>query len=118
MSRKKALKIARDIIKNKEDINKRLDEYQNTPLMVAIGANSKKAVKLLIKHGADINLKNINRHSALTIAVIDNNLEIVKLLLENGADTNIILDGNITLIDFAKLNRNEEMIKLIKKYTN
>ena len=46
-------------------------------------------IKALISKGADLNLNQLNKISALSRAVLKHNLDVVKLLLENGADINL-----------------------------
>ena len=46
-------------------------------------------VKLLLEHGADINLPDNYGHTALMMASLEGNTEIVRLLLDQGADVNV-----------------------------
>lgn len=80
ITRKEALKIARDIINNKEDINKRLDVYQSTALITAVNANSKKALKLLIKNGADANIVSDGNVKLMDFAKMYENKEMIQLI--------------------------------------
>ena len=61
-----------------------LDSYQNTPLMFAAwyGEDSEGKVRLLLDHGADRDLKNINGRTALSYAR-DYNMPAVIDMLEN-----------------------------------
>jgi len=67
-------------------------------------------VNILIKKGANLNLKSVyNRISFLQTAISKGDLRVINLLLENGADA--IADGS-HLIDCA--NGNKEIIKILK----
>lgn len=55
------------------------------PLIFAIKRGNMAAVKILLEHGADPNLKKDNYHSALTIALDNLDMELVELLQNNGA---------------------------------
>ena len=46
-------------------------------------------IKALISKGADLNLNQLNKISALSRAVLKHSLDVFKLLLENGADINL-----------------------------
>jgi ankyrin repeat protein len=54
-------------------------------------------VKVLLKYGANVNIKK-NNYSAIGAAVKNNRLEIFKLLLENGANINVEFNENATII--------------------
>ena len=56
-----------------------------TALMAASFSGQFENVKLLLAHGANVNLQNCNGLSALIFASHNGQLEIVKLLLEHGA---------------------------------
>jgi ankyrin repeat protein len=56
-----------------------------TPLYLAVKKDNIEIIKLLLSHGANVNID-----SPLNLAIIQNNIEIVKLLLLNGANYNYI----------------------------
>ena len=106
-------------------INRYSLDYQNghdgrTALMIAAENGYTDIVKLLLKHGANVNVQNnhggIKRaiinygRTALIIAVENDHTEIVKLLLEHGANVN----EQILLI--AVKNDNTEIAKLLLEY--
>ena len=78
-----------------------LSTGQTTPLMFACMLRSIKVVKLLLKKGANPNLKSSTGQTALMMATIRGRFEIVKLLLENGADFNIQDRNNTKAINIA-----------------
>ena len=46
------------------------------------------AIRLLLKHGADIAAKNADDNTPLHLAVLTSEWEVVKLLIAHGADRN------------------------------
>lgn len=46
-------------------------------------------INLLVEHGADINIQDMDGNTALMLALIENNLEAVEALLQKGADITI-----------------------------
>ena len=60
----------------------------NTPLHRAVDTENNEVTKLLIEHGAQLNLLNQRDFAPLHIAVLRNNYNIVQLLIDKGADIN------------------------------
>lgn len=76
-----------------------------------------KYTKLLIDHGADINLK--TGKSSLTPLMINASLghvETIKLLLENGADTDAECDDGKTALDYAREFKKRGALRLLMPY--
>jgi ankyrin repeat protein len=74
-------------------------------------------VKLLLKHGADIN--NYERDMLLIFSIIHENgpiIKIIKLLLANGADPNIAYKNGSYPLHFAAQNGYYEVVKLLLQY--
>lgn len=72
------------------DVNVK-NRYGETPLMVAVTANSLKVAKLLLHSGADhINTNCNGEFGPLHMAVWYGFQDMVKILLEAGADVNVI----------------------------
>lgn len=67
-----------------------LDNELNTPLHLAVHADFEKAVQLLAKDRACLDIKNKNGYTALHLSVLTANEPIVKLLLQSGANVNIL----------------------------
>ncbi len=80
------------------------------PLMQYAYAGNKKAVSLLIEHGARINAVAADGQTALSEAVAQGNVDVVEYLISHGADTTITLHGK-SLIDVAYAKR-EELVRL------
>jgi ankyrin repeat protein len=93
----------------REDINK-LHENK-TPLMRSILVNpNEKIVKVLIKAGADVNIRNNDLKTALMYAVEGVDDEIVKVLIDAGSDVNIQDDYNRTALIYAVETRRNRTI--------
>lgn len=98
-----------------------------TPLMLAcegIGPDGDyspqylKMVKLLLKHGADPNIKSggpLEQETALMMALEMNNIETARLLIENGADVNAADAAGITPLMIAARRGNTEGVMMLLK---
>lgn len=84
----KHYEIAKILIDN--DANANLVTSIIIPLRVAIHADQKELVELMLQKGADVNLREWTGGSALLSAIEKKDVEIVKLLLKNGADVNAL----------------------------
>ena len=81
------------------DINTRGGLYLWPPLHYAVHNNNIEMSKLLIDNGANVNVKNMDKVTALMWAADIGNTEIAQLLLENGADIDAInFKGHTALI--------------------
>lgn len=72
--------------------NQKVEFYQhkgNTPLSLAILTNQPDIVELLVKSGADTNLRLEQGMTALSLAAKAKAVKSVKILLEHGADTSV-----------------------------
>lgn len=76
-----------------------------TPLAMATDYNRINIVKILIEHGADLNLATVRRSPPLYIASMKHNYKIARLLIEHGANVNITSSsGNTPLHIVEDLN--------------
>lgn len=64
--------------------------HQASLLHIAVDANKIEAAKLLLRYGADVNLRDKYGMTALHKAAIFNRLEIARLLADSGADLNVL----------------------------
>ena len=77
--RQKKYKTIQYLLKNKADIEG-VDGDNNTPLLVAIGYNDKRAIKLLLKYNANILVKNKEGESAKKL-LKEMNIDVTKLMI-------------------------------------
>lgn len=63
-------------------------------------------VKMLIKNGIDVNLKDDQGWSSLNWAAFKANAKMVKILLDNGANPNIVDNDGVSPIIWAAKKRN------------
>ena len=76
-----------------------VDEFRvATPLLYAAEAGYDNCVRLLLQHGADVNVKG-SGESPLFVAAINNHPSTVQLLLDYGANVNID-NGDGTVLEF------------------
>ena len=98
------IETVRQLLANGTDVNVR-DEFGNTPLMWAY---LPKIVKLLLKHGADINAQTKTGESILHVTAHSQSTQInlLEFLLGNGADPNISNRRGLTPLMIAARNGN------------
>ncbi len=77
------------------------------------GLDSMEIVELLLKNGANINLRNRDGETPLTIAVTKNSMELVKFLLENDADINLRNRDGETPLTIAAAKNFMEIVKFL-----
>ncbi len=97
-------KIINELIHEKQDLDKEytFGKYTNFPLKQAIEFDDEESVTLLIKNGANVNLKiNEEGDTLLHIAASGENLAIIKLLIEAGIDINAKGGGGDTALIHA-----------------
>lgn len=80
--------IVKYLIDNKANIDANHTIDGGTPLLLALQNLNITTAKLLIEHGADVNLKWSNGWAAIHFAVNNRMYEITKMLIDNGADVN------------------------------
>ena len=94
------------------------DEFESgTPLSYAAWNNSLEMAKLLIEHGADVNVDFWDGETPLHSAASNNSLEMAKLLIERGANvsalTRYFRDRSLAPLNHAASNNSLEMAKLL-----
>lgn len=82
-------------------------------LNVAITANQKSIVRLLLTHGADVEMRDVEGSTALHIAVRYAQTNIVELLLAHGADTEVQDKDGRTALQIAINFRRPNTAKLL-----
>lgn len=111
-------KKAAKLLKNKNiDINYQDPSAEMTPLQMAVSKNNVKICKLLIKAGANLELKNKLNNTPLMTAIYDMDFELIKLLVDSGANPNSKngLREDLTPLMFAASAGNNRIVKLLLK---
>lgn len=105
------------LIQNKVILNFQHKISGDTPLIYAIKEKKSYFMDMLIKGGADVNLENKRKKTALHYAVERKSLEIVKLLTDAyKADVNKKDEQGKTPLFYAVINESKEMVAhLVKK---
>ena len=81
------------------------DKNGNTYLHLAVTAQQKEIIKILLEKGIDINKQNKEGNTALHLAYWINNKPIINILIENGIDTKIVNKENKLAEDLIGKNR-------------
>jgi hypothetical protein len=100
------------------DINAR-DEGGSTPLLWASAGHNFQGgsvVRLLLEHGADIDLQNESGWTPLHVASNWGALEVVPVLLEHGADVEVKGNGGETALQEAAEEGHDEIVELLREY--
>lgn len=111
------IKAAEVLFAAKADINGQLNHNKTTPLMIAVAKKQKEFVQFLIKHGAKVNLRDIEGRSVLmyTLLLGSDNFEMVKILIAAGADPELKDNKGKTFYDYAKNLKNARQIMYLVK---
>lgn len=115
-------------LENGADINAR-DKMDSelTPLIYATLDQNIILMKMLLRKGADVNMKSHSSEegsgttegsgaTALIYAIVSRNIEAVNLLLEHGADINIKTDTGKTALMYANSHDNLEIVYILLKH--
>ena len=83
--------IIKSVLAKTEDVNQRDGRQQSTSLMYAVMHRNghPKLLDAIIEKGADINLKNSRKQTALHVACYYNNIEAAKAIIKAGADLDL-----------------------------
>ncbi|SEW40079.1 hypothetical protein SAMN05428988_5218 [Chitinophaga sp. YR573] len=88
-------------------------------IITAVYNKNADVVKLLLRHGADVDLDDGFGATALMYAVSNANVELVKILLDAGADPALKDKTGNNAFSNAKVARNKEITKMLnEKKTN
>jgi ankyrin repeat protein len=72
--------------------------------------------RLLLEHGADINVQDNNGRTPLYVASLNGGLEVVRLLLELGADVKAKRNNGETAFQVAADRGHDEVVKLLREH--
>ena len=108
------IQIAETLVMNGAKVDKR-DKNGETPIHWATTYNQKEIIKILVDHGADVDIANedFDKDSPIHSAVFANKKEVVNILIKCGADINKENRRKITPLQIAVQNRNEDIVKLL-----
>lgn len=84
-----------------------------TAAWLSVYYNHEDILKLLIKHGADVNHGTKQQSTLLRVACYDNKINIVRLLIENGADVNKANNFNNTPLMLVAYLGNYEIAQVL-----
>ncbi|KRT84771.1 Ankyrin repeat-containing protein [Oryctes borbonicus] len=102
------------LLRNHADVN--LAGDNDTPLCIAIRKQNDVIIKMLLKHGCDVNYIDKYGLTPLMIAVADENRAIAELLLTNNADVNHVGISGLTALYIAARTRNRYMVDMLFKH--
>lgn len=105
------------------DVN--YNNTDNPPLHMAMEENHIEIAKLLVKHGADVNIRSSSGNTTLHVMVSKYNknnrkttLDQINFLLEHNAIIDIPNKSGKTPIDIARQNNADEVVKLLEDWMN
>lgn len=91
-------------------------EYYGSPLQVAAFNDDTDSVRVLLSHGANVNVEGGFWHTALQAATFRESSEIVCLLLEHGADVDARRPRHTTALYHAVMKHNMKIARLLVEY--
>jgi len=98
------------------DISKLSQQELDDKLVTASWNDHVDVVKLLLKAGANIDVKSKYGWTALMHASYNGHVDVIRLLLEAGADVEAKSNAGMTALMHASFNGHVSVVKLLKKY--
>jgi ankyrin repeat protein len=99
------------------DINNFNSPMGDTPLAIAVQNKSIPMVKLLLRHGASIHIRDHWKPTVLSAAVSGGNMQIVKMLIEAGANEDVNIESDYDYypppIFIATSNGQADIVKIL-----
>jgi ankyrin repeat protein len=92
------------------------NQFKVTPLHSACAISATDIAELLIKHGSDVNVKQMQGITPLHSAAHNGQTKLSKLLIENGAEINAKMENGKTPLFMANEKNFQETAELIIKY--
>jgi len=107
-------KIAKRLTDMESDLNKKKERKKmDKSMMKALEDFDKKTAKLLIKKGADVNVRGRDKNTPLIIASEKGFYDIVKLLIDKGAEINVKNNSKDTPLYSAAEHGDNSIVKLL-----
>ncbi|XP_067173577.1 ankyrin repeat domain-containing protein 7-like, partial [Apteryx mantelli] len=91
------------------------DNFKRSPLMKAVQCQQEECVAILLAHGADPNLADVNGSTALHLAAIAPNTSLAGQLLEHNARIDARNEMGYTPLALAVSEHHEEMVEFLLK---
>lgn len=108
-------KIVDYLLEHGANVNAREIAQGYTPLIFACLNRSEADVRILIEHGADVDVTDKQGRSPLMIACLMNDIKIVSLLLDHGANKNAISNDGRSARSIAQGEGFLDIVKLLDK---
>lgn len=103
-------------LNNGDDINERDPDTGDTPLIAAAARGRLDAIKLLVKHGANLKAHDNMGNGPLMTAIASNQPDAAVLLLDLGADPHDKGDYTMSPFALARSMSEEKVCTAIKKH--
>ncbi len=97
-------------IRTESDTKMTVFKCEWSALMIACGSGHFEVARLLLEHGANVNLQTEDGQTALMIACAGQKREIVQLLLENQAQVDLRTTHNHSALSLAENGRNKNVM--------
>lgn len=98
----------------RDDVNKRLDRFGWTELMLAAKEGRTEEARALVNAGAAVDLRTSGGSTALMDACFYGHDDVVKLLLAAGARTDLKANNGFTALKWARDQGHEECARLLR----
>jgi ankyrin repeat protein len=109
------------LIANGLDVNAKIisssETQGSTPLHLAAGTGKAEVAEVLIRNGAEVNIKNSYHHyTPLHLAALNGKKAVAELLINKGADVNAKSETGVTPLDLATEKGKKELVDLLRKH--
>ncbi|NXY37239.1 ANKR7 protein, partial [Pomatorhinus ruficollis] len=91
------------------------EELEIAPLVKAVEHQQEECEAIMLEHGADPNLADVDSNTALHLAVLSGNTDVAGLLLEHNASSDAQNKGGYTPLNLAVSKQHEDMLECLPK---